>query len=153
MARQASKSRGRPQALSLRFDSSSPAPTSSLPPPELTQQLHLTFIRRPERAPGRNGADAVGASDRPRPLRRLTAAVAIDDGVRRERLHEAVDVAVGDRGEEPLGQSRPLFARGLKARPAGLDAAPRPACDLPAVLLSLGHDLGDLAVLVAEHVM
>jgi transposase len=49
MARQASTSRGRPQALSLRFDSSSPAPTSSLPPPELTQQLHLTFIRRPLR--------------------------------------------------------------------------------------------------------
>ena len=49
MARQASKSRGRPQALRLRFDSSSPAPTPSLPPPELAQQLHLTFIRRPFR--------------------------------------------------------------------------------------------------------
>ena len=58
VARQASKSRGRPQAQSLRFDSSSPAPTPSLPPPEPAQQLHLTFIRRPteQRTDARSGA-------------------------------------------------------------------------------------------------
>ena len=42
-----SKSRGRPQGPSLRFDSSSLAPTRTLPRQAVTHQAHLTFIRRP----------------------------------------------------------------------------------------------------------
>jgi LPXTG-site transpeptidase (sortase) family protein len=56
MAPQGSTSRGRPKARSLRFDSSSPAPTASLPPPEAPRQADLTFIRRPKRE--RRGHDA-----------------------------------------------------------------------------------------------
>jgi 23S rRNA (pseudouridine1915-N3)-methyltransferase len=44
MALQESKSRGRPQAHGLRFDSSSPAPEHTLPPRRLRQQADLTFI-------------------------------------------------------------------------------------------------------------
>ena len=46
---QRSRSRGRPQGPSLRFDSSSPAPHPTLPRQAVTDQPHLTFIRRPTR--------------------------------------------------------------------------------------------------------
>jgi hypothetical protein len=51
VARQASQSRGRPQALSLRFDSSSPAPDRTLPPSTGVEQADLTFIRRAKEEP------------------------------------------------------------------------------------------------------
>ena len=50
MAPRRSTSRGRPQGPGLRFDSSSPAPTRTLPPQAAVDQADLTFIRRPMRA-------------------------------------------------------------------------------------------------------
>jgi transposase IS116/IS110/IS902 family protein len=44
-----SRSRGRPQGPSLRFDSSSLAPNPTLPRRTVADQPHLTFIRRPRR--------------------------------------------------------------------------------------------------------
>jgi hypothetical protein len=53
----------------------------------------------------------------------LAAAVTHHHDVRRQQLHEAIQVPFRDRGEEPLGQLLLVRARGLEPRPAGLDVA------------------------------
>lgn len=53
--------------------------------------------------------------------------------------------------EEPLGELLPPLARRLEARRAVLHVAAGAYGDLPAVVLALAHNFGDLVVPVGEH--
>src|SRR4029453_12491503 len=66
----------------------------------------------------------VAAEDRPRPGRRLAAAVAVDHRVCGEQPDQALHVPVADRVEEPRRELLALSARSLEARLLLLDVAP-----------------------------
>jgi hypothetical protein len=83
----------------------------------------------------------------------LAAAVAHHDHIRGDQLEQAGHVAALGGGEEPAGDLILLLAGGLEARLALIDVAPGPDEDLTAVRLGLAGDLGDLLVVVAEHLV
>jgi len=109
----------------------------------------LRAAEQPEHEPG----------DPDRPVQRLApgaalaAAVADRDHVGGEELQQAVQVTAADRLEEPAGYLVTLLARGLEARLAVVHVLPGAGEDLPAVRLGFAGDLGDLLVVVAEHLV
>src|SRR5262249_45915253 len=90
---------------------------------------------------------------RPRPGRALAAAAALGDGVRGEELHEALEVAVADGREEPVGELVAPLPRCLEARLLLPDVPAGAHRELPAVVLALVDDACDLVVAVVEHVV
>jgi hypothetical protein len=83
---------------------------------------------------------------------RLAAAVAGEDGVGRQHLHQPVHVAVARRLQEALGQLEALLGIGIEARALVVDVAARPRQDLTRVVLALADDLRDLGERVVKGV-
>ena len=83
----------------------------------------------------------------------LAAAVADRDHVRREEFEQAVQVTAADGVEEAAGHLVALLAGGLEPGLALVDVVPGAGEDLAAVRLGLAGDLGDLLVVVAEHLV
>ena len=89
--------------------------------------------------------------DRARESRSLPPAVAVGHRVGREHADEAIQVAAGDRVEEPARELVLARARGLEPWLALADVPARSHGDLTAVLLGLADDLRDLVEAVLEH--
>ncbi len=83
----------------------------------------------------------------------LATTVADHDHVWRQHLEQGVHVTAGSGGKEAAGHLLALRAGGIEAWLAIVDMAPGPGKDLAAVRLGLSGDLGDLPVVVAEHLM
>jgi hypothetical protein len=83
----------------------------------------------------------------------LAAAIAHHDHVWRQHLEQGVHVAAGSGGKETTGHLLALGAGGVETWLALVDMVPGPGQDLAAVRLGLAGDLGDLPVVVAEHLM
>ena len=114
----------------------------------------LTAAVQPEQESG----DPVRSGQRGEQRLPLAAAVADHDDVGREQIEQAGQVAAARGGEEPAGHLVALRGRCLEAwlagaGPALVDVAPGPDEDLAAVRLGLAGDLGDLLVVVAEHLV
>ena len=123
VARQASKSRGRPQAHSLRFDSSSPAPTGTLPRQEAAEQADLTFIRRPKKerqatAPGSTNSCGAGSLRAEDLLHRLASGKLVNELVEvADLLHERVpDLLYADAADHAGDQLPRRIERGASAK-------------------------------------
>src|SRR5262249_56732382 len=93
------------------------------------------------------------AAKRARQGAHLAAAVGCQPYVVREKRLEPSEVALLDRLKEPTCQLVALLARRLEGGPALPDVAPRPRRELTDVVLALADDLGDLRVVVVEHVV
>ena len=83
----------------------------------------------------------------------LAAAVADHDHVGSEELEQPAEVTAAHGVEEPAGHLVALLAGGLEARLALVDVVPGASEDLTAVRLGLAGDLGDLVVVVPEHLV
>ena len=111
--------------------------------------LLLRAAEQPEQEPG----------DPLRPVHRLgqgpalAAAVADHDHVGGEQAEQAVEVTAADRVQEAAGHLVALLAGGLEPGLALVDVVPGAGEDLAAVRLGLAGDLGDLGVVVAEHLV
>ena len=83
--------------------------------------------------------------------RRLAAAVGVEDGILGEQFLQSLQVALLGGRQEPFEQGVASSLVGVEAGAAGLEMLPRPRHELPRVDLGLLDDVGDLRVLVAEH--
>ena len=83
----------------------------------------------------------------------LAAAVAHHDHIGRQRFEQPGQVAARGGGEEAAGHLLALLPGGLEARLALVHVVPGAGEDLPTVRLGLAGDPGDLAVVVAEHLV
>src|SRR5215218_38625 len=97
--------------------------------------------------------DTGPATQRPRQGRNLAAAVGGQLHVVGEQRLEPSEVALLGGREEPSRELVALLARALEAWAALLDVASRSRRELADVVLALADDLGDLRVVVVEHVV
>ena len=95
--------------------------------------------------------DPLGADERHGDRRRLAAAVAVDDGVRRQEVDQPVGVALLPRHEEAARDLLALLAADVEPAPALVDVGVRARQDLAAVGRALVDDRRDLLVGVVEH--
>jgi hypothetical protein len=119
-------------------------------PARLDPGTHLrTAAGQPEHEPGHLLPPVKWPGRGPR----LAAAIADHGHVGREHLEQGVHVTALGGGEESPGHLLALRPGGIEARLAVVHVAPGACEDLPAVRLGLAGDLGDLPVVVAEHLM
>src|SRR3954451_6377581 len=114
-------------------------------------RLELARSGRPLRHGDHEARDERGADERLARRHRLAAAVAVEARVLGEQLLERLQVALLGGGEEPVEQGVAGGLVGVEARAAGLEALARARDELARVDLGPLDDLGDLRVLVAEH--
>ena len=100
---------------------------------------------------GHEARDERGAEERLLRRHRLAAAVGVQDGVLGEQLLQGLQVALLGGREEPFEQGVAGGLVGVEARAAGLEMLARPRHELPRVHLGPLDDVGDLRVLVPEH--
>jgi transketolase len=114
--------------------------------------LHSHVDRdEPGEGRGKHPGHIAGADDAPGQLRGLAAAVADDLNVSGEQLPQALDVAFGERVEEPRRQLIPLPAVRLEPRAPRVHVAPRPHRELAARRLRPPHRRRDLGEAEPEH--
>ena len=109
--------------------------------------LLLGAAEQPAQEPG----DPFRTVGRLAPGLALAAAVTDHDHVGGEDLEQPAQVTAANGVEEPAGYLVTLLARGLEPWLALVHAVPGTGEDLPTVRLGLACDLGDLGVVVAEH--
>ncbi len=116
-------------------------------------QRHAGDARAEDQRLDQRARDAVAAAQRARQGGHLAAAVASQLNVVGEQRLEPRKVALLGGSEEPPGQLVALLTRGLEAGPTLLDVASCSRRELTDVVLALADDLGDLRVVVVEHIV
>ena len=123
-------------------------PRLAVDPRQFDTGAHLrSAAGQPEHEPGH----LLPPVDRPGRRPGLAAAIAHHSHVRREQFEQGGHVTAAGRLEEPAGHLLTLRARGLVTGFLLVDVVPGPGKDLTAVRLGLTGDVGDLVVVVAEH--